>query len=64
VSDVADDHGAVLADSELRAVVLADSQSLRESERRREPGDRLPYVRVDQHRDHGGRGHRPVRPHA
>ena len=55
VAHVADDDRAV-AEAELRAVTLADLQALDEPERSLEPGDGFSHIRVDQHRDHGGRG--------
>ena len=47
---VADDDRS-LADAELRAVALADPDSLDEPERSGQPVDRLAHVRVDEHRD-------------
>jgi hypothetical protein len=49
---VADDQRAI-AEAELRAVVLSNPHPLREAERLGEPGDRLPDVGVDEHRDDG-----------
>ena len=47
VAHVADDHRAV-TEPELGAVVLADPHSFGEAECRRQPGDGLADVRVDQ----------------
>jgi hypothetical protein len=44
---IADDHGPV-AEPELSAVVLPDPHPLDEPEGRREPGDRLTHVGIDQ----------------
>jgi len=54
ITHVADDHRAV-SEPELRAVVLADAHAFDEPERRRQPGDSLADVGVDQNRiDRGG----------
>lgn len=53
-----------VTETELRAVVLADSQPLHEPEGLAEPGDRLANVGIDQDRDDGGRRDRTVRLHA
>lgn len=62
VAHVGDDHGAV-TDGELRAVALADPQTLDEPERGAEPRDGLPDVRIDEDRDYDRRRDRPVRLH-
>src|SRR5215471_2434778 len=55
VAHVADDHRAV-TDLHLGAMVLADPHPLGESERLRQPGDRLAYIRIDEHgNDRSGR---------
>ena len=46
-ADVGDDHRAV-AESELRAMVLADADALGEPECLGQPGDGLAYVRIDE----------------
>jgi hypothetical protein len=61
--NVADNHGAVVADAELRPVVLADADALAEAEHLRQPGDRGPDIGIDEHRDDGARRNRPVRLH-
>src|SRR5262245_30522298 len=61
--DIRDDHGAVLADTQLGPMRLADADSLCESERRIKPGDGGAYVRVDEHRRHGGRRRRTIGQH-
>ena len=50
--DVTDDQRAV-AVAELRTVVLADADALREPERGLQPRDRLAHVRVHEHGNHG-----------
>ena len=60
---VADDHRPV-TDLELGAVVLADPDPLDEPERRPEPGDRLPHVRIDEDGNDRGRRDRAIRFHA
>jgi hypothetical protein len=49
-SDIAHDHGTI-SEPELSAVILADPHPLDETEGRRQPGDRLAHVGVDQDRD-------------
>ena len=61
-SDVGDDDVAV-AGAELGAVILADLQSLGETEGLAEPGDRLAHIGIDQDGDDGGCRDRAVRLH-
>jgi hypothetical protein len=49
--DIADDQGA-FAEPELSAVVLADPHPFHEPERRRQPGNRLTHVGIDQDWNH------------
>jgi len=63
VAHVTNDHSAG-ANAELRAVVLADAQSLDEAKRSAEPGDSFPHIRVDENGDHDGRRDGAVPPHS
>ena len=58
--DVADDHGAIGPDAQLRTMRLADADALTEAEGAGEPVDRGAHIRVHEDRYHRRRGHRMV----
>src|SRR6266508_400432 len=61
--DVRDDEGTVPANPQLSPVRLADADSLLETERRFQPGNRSSDIGVDKHWRHGGRWRRTIGQH-
>jgi hypothetical protein len=60
VSDIGDDHRTICADTHLRPVTFADSDSLFKAESRGEPVHRRSHVGIDENRDHSHRRNRSI----